>query len=153
MTLFEAVEARDGTALAQALTSVRDVNVIGPGRTTPLIEAARAGWLEGVRALLKAGAEPGWKDEAEETALLKAAANGQLEVARVLAPLASDDERDLARAFLQAFGATHAPEYQYDESRLKKKAVELAARAADFAGYEDPLKRVERVDRSKKGKG
>jgi ankyrin repeat protein len=103
-----------------------------------------------VQALLTAGAEPEWKDEAEETALLKAAANGHVAVVNLLGPHAPEDERDLARAFLSAFGASHAPDFQYDESRLKKKAIELVARAADFVGNEDPLKRVERVDRAKK---
>ncbi len=150
MTLFEIVQAQDAAALAQQLRFTGDVNVVGEGKTTPLIEAAKLGWTDGVAALLAAGAEPGWKDEAEETALLKAAANGHAEVARLLFDSASDDERDLARAFLKAFGATHAPEYQYDESRLKQKAAEVAARAANFVGYEEPLQRLERVERSKK---
>lgn len=150
MTLFEAIEARDLTALRQALRHAVDVNPVANERTTPLIDAARVGWLEGVQALLEAGAEAGWKDAAEETALLKAAANGHASVVRVLAPLAGDEERDMAGAFLAAYGASHAPYFSYDESRLKHKAVELAARAADLVGHEEPLQRVQRADRAKK---
>lgn len=152
MSLFKAVAAQDAAALAQALRFSRDLNEVGPGRTTPLIEAARSGWLAGVEALLAAGAEPDWKDDEQETALLKAAAGGHVEVARVLLPRASEDERDLAGAFLNAHGASHDPDFHYDESRLKQRAVELAARAADLVGHEDPLKRVERADRAKKNR-
>lgn len=148
MTLFEAIESGDLAVLRSAIEHTNDLNVLGPGRTTPLIEAAAIGWLEAVELLLQAGAEPTWKDEAEETALLKAAANGHARVVSLLSPLATDEDQDLARAFLAAFGASHAPDFHYDENRLKKKAVELAARAANFVGNEDPLNRVNRVTRA-----
>lgn len=147
-TLFEAVEAQDAQALDQAIEAASDLSPLGPGKTTPLIEAARRGWLAGVDRLLEAGAEAAWRDEAEETALLKAAANGHRAVAQRLEGLATEDERDLARAFLAAFGSVSAPEYEYDESRLKHKAVGLAARAASVLGHEEPSRRVERVDRA-----
>ncbi len=150
MGLFEAVKAGDLAALEAELKSTVDVNVLGEGRVTPLIEAARAGWVPGVEALLDAGAEPGWKDAEEETALLKAAANGHVKVVNVLGEFADDEERDLARAFLKAFGSSASPEFHYDESRLKRRAVELAARAAAFVGHDDPESRVSRVERSEK---
>ncbi|MFZ5444017.1 MAG: ankyrin repeat domain-containing protein [Myxococcota bacterium] len=148
MTLYEAVESGDLAAVKAALGTAPDVNMLGPGRKTPLIEAASRGLLEICRALLAAGAEPSWRDESDETALLKAAANGHLEVARLLVPSATDDERDLARAFLQAFGASHSPDFHYEGDGLKRKAVEVAARAANFVGDGDPLARVERVARA-----
>ncbi len=150
MGLFEAVAAKNLAALERELEATRDVNVLGDGRTTPLIEAARHGWLAGVEALLDAGAEASWKDAESETALLKAAANGHTGVVNVLGEFADDEERDLARAFLRAFGSSAAPEFHYDESRLKRRAVELAARAAKFVGHDEPMDRLERVERSEK---
>lgn len=148
MTLFEAVESGDLAVVKAALASAADVNELGAERKTPLIEAAGRGHLEICRALLEAGAEPEWRDDASETALLKAAANGHLEVARLLSPTASEDDRDLARSFLKAFGASHSPDFHYDGSSLKRKAVEVAARAANFVGDGDPLERLDRVARS-----
>ena len=148
MTLLEAVETGQLEALEAALKGAPDVNVLGEGRRTPLINAAAAGRLELVKALLAAGAETEWRDDTDETALLKAAANGHLAVAQLLASKASDDDRALASSFLKAFGASHGPEFQYDGSSLKRKAVEVAARAANFVGDEDPLSRVQRLERA-----
>jgi ankyrin repeat protein len=150
MTLFEAAESGDVAQLQAALADATDVNVLGDEKKTPLIVAAARGWLEGVKLLLEAGAEAEWRDASEETALLKAAANGHLEVARVLAKTASEDDRALATSFLKAYGASHAPEFRYEESSMKRKAVEVVARAANFIGDEDPLSRVERQDRAEK---
>ncbi|MCU0695588.1 MAG: ankyrin repeat domain-containing protein [Myxococcaceae bacterium] len=148
MSLLDAIASEDRAAIAAALKATRDVNELGPGRTTPLIEAARRGLDDVVAQLLAAGAEPSWRDDEQETALLKAAANGYPRVVALLSPHATDDERDLARSFLAAFGQSHAPEYQYDPSSLHQKAVEVAARAANFVGHDDPLKRLERQERS-----
>lgn len=148
MSLFDAIAQRDLGALERALAQTKDVNQTGDGGSTPLIAAAQSGQLELVRRLLQAGAEPTWKDDAQETALLKAAANGHAAVVAVLLPLAASDEQDLARAFLAANGAAQAPEYQYDGSGLQRKAVEVAARAAAFVGHEDPQERLDRVARA-----
>lgn len=148
MTLYEAVQSGDAGAVKAALDEATDVNMLGPGNRTPLIEAAAAGRAELVKLLLAAGAEPAWKDDETETALLKAAANGHREVVALLIDSGTEDERDMARAFLAAFGQSHGPEYQVDESKLKKKAVEVAARAANFVGHESPLTRVDRVSRA-----
>lgn len=148
MSLYEAVLAGDAQAVVEALKSTKDVNVLGPENRTPLIEAAAMGRADLVEVLLAAGAEPTWKDSTEETAILKAAANGHSHVVQLLLGSASDDERDMARAFLAAFGKSHGPEYQVDASAFQKKAVEIAARAAGFVGDEDPLKRLERQKRS-----
>lgn len=80
--------------------------------------------------------------------MVGADSNENPEVVALLAPGSSEDDRELASSFLQAFGASHAPEYQYDPSRLHEKAVEVAARAANFIGHDDPLKRMERNDRA-----
>jgi ankyrin repeat protein len=149
MALHEAVEAGDLSAVKAGLDAGDDVNGLDGERRTPLIVAAGLGHLELVRLLLERGAEPEWRDATEETALLKAAANGHREVVSVLLPLAlSDDDRDLARSFLAAFGQAHGPEVQYDGSSLKRKAVEVAARAADFVGHASPQERVQRVERA-----
>jgi hypothetical protein len=149
MSLFDAIASEDSASITAALAAASDVNELGPGRTTPLIEAARRGLDLAVKQLLDAGAEPSWRDDEQETALLKAAANGHPKVVALLAPLATEDDRDLATSFLAAFGHSHAPEYQYDPSRLHQKVVEVAARAANFVGHDDPLRRLERNERSK----
>lgn len=148
MSLFEAIETENLAAIERALAETKDVNELGPGKTTPLIEASRRGLTHAVKLLLAKGAEPTWRDDEQETAILKAGANGHPEVVALLAADSSEDDRELAKSFLQAFGASHAPEYQYDTSRLHKKAVEVAARAANFIGHDDPMKRLERNDRA-----
>jgi ankyrin repeat protein len=148
VTLFDAVESGDLAHLKAALASATDVNALGADQRTPLIEAAARGWLEGVTLLLEHGAEPEWRDGTDETAMLKAAANGHADVARLLSKSASDDDKSLASSLLNAFGAAHAPEYKYDGSSLKRKVAEVAARAANFVGDEEPLARVERVERA-----
>jgi ankyrin repeat protein len=140
VTLFDAVESGDLAHLKAALASATDVNALGADQRTPL--------LEGVTLLLEHGAEPEWRDGTDETAMLKAAANGHADVARLLSKSASDDDKSLASSFLNAFGAAHAPEYKYDGSSLKRKVAEVAARAANFVGDEEPLARVERVERA-----
>ena len=148
MTLFEAIAHGDFAAVESVLSSTIDVNQLGREGRTPLIEAAALGRLDVVRLLLQRGAEPGWKDELDETAILKAGAHGYPAVVAALEPHASEDDRDMARAFLAAFGKSNGPEYQYDVSRLQKKVAEVAARAANFVGHEEPLKRLERQERA-----
>src|SRR4051794_28833246 len=110
MTLYEAIEAGDLKAAKKQLAAGEDVNQQGPGNRTPLIEAARVGNLALVELLLAAGAEPMLKDAEHESALLKAAANGHHAVCDLLFPLADDDERGMAEAFLGAVGKTNGPE-------------------------------------------
>ena len=148
MTLYEAVESGDVSVVKAALATATDVNELGPEKRTPLIEAAGRGDLEIVQLLLAAGAEAAWRDATDETALLRAAANGHLAVARLLAPMADDEERALANSFLKAAGATHAPAELKEEAGLKRKVAEVAARAAGFVGHDDPLARLDRIDRS-----
>lgn len=164
MTLYEAVEAGDLKAAKKQLAAGEDVNQQGPGDKTPLIEAARAGNLALVELLLEAGAEPMLKDAEQESAVLKAAANGHHDVCEVLLPLASDDERGMAAAFLGAVGKTNGPQElpgpEKDFLGLKAKAGDLThkaavygARAAKFVGYDKPAERVERVERAEERVG
>lgn len=148
MRLLDAIASLDAAAITSAIAAATDVNELGEGKTTPLIEAARLGLLDAVKALLARGAEPAWKDAQDETALLKAAANGHAAVVALLEPHAPGDEVDLARSFLAAFGASHAPEYQYDPSPLHQSLVEKAARAANFVGHDAGVKRLERNERA-----
>lgn len=164
MSLYDAVEAGDLEAVAQQLAAGADVNEIGPGDRTPLIEAARAGNLALVRLLLEAGAEPMLKDGEQESAVLKAAANGHHDVCAVLLPLASEDERGMAEAFLGAVGKTNGPQelpapapdflgLKAKAGDLTRKAAVYGARAAKFVGYEKPAERIERVERAEQRTG
>jgi uncharacterized protein len=150
MTLYEAVESGDIEQVKAALAAGADVNMLGPERRTPLIEAAGLGRLELVQLLLSAGAEPRWRDANDETALLRAAANGHLAVARVLSPMAEDEERELARSFLATSTIVDEQAQHEEPGGLKRKAVEVAARAAGFVGHEDPLERIARIERAEK---
>lgn len=149
MTLFEAVQSQDAAALKEALKSAIDVNEQGEGRTTPLIEAAKLGRADLVRLLLDAGAEPSLKDGEQETALLKAAAHAHHDVVNLLSPMATEDERDMARAFLKAHGKAHAPELQGPTHGVfARGAATASARVSKFVGHENPADRLDRVKRS-----
>ncbi len=123
MTLYEAVEAADGEAVLTRLEAGEDINQLGPSGSTPLIEAARMGNAELVEVLLAPGAEPMLKDSEQETALLKAAAHGHSAVCALLLPLASEDERGMARAFLGAVGQTHGPRVERVERAEKQEGI------------------------------
>lgn len=136
---------------------------MGPGGSTPLIEAARMGNSELVEILLAGGAEPMLKDAEQESALLKAAANGHRAVCALLLPTASEDERGMAEAFLGAVGKTHAPlaapppdgflGIRKKTEELKRRAAVLGARAAKFVGYEQPAERIEQLERAEQRTG
>lgn len=163
MTLIEAILAGDADAVAQRLDAGDDVNMLGDNATTPLIEAARLGSEELVEVLLSAGAEPFMKDAEQETALLKAAANGHKAVCALLVDAATDDERDMARAFLSAYGKTDGPKelppppgflgFRKKIADFKKNAAVIGARAARFVGYEEPADRIEMIERAEKRTG
>ncbi len=158
MNLFEAVEAADAEEVVARLEAGEDINQMGPGGSTPLIAAARVGNTDLVEVLLAAGAEPMLKDDEQESALLKAAANGHRGVCALLLPMANDDERGMAEAFLGAVGKTHAPKaaalpdgflgIRKKTEELKRRAAVLGARAAKFVGYEQPAERLEQLERA-----
>ncbi|MBX7098671.1 MAG: ankyrin repeat domain-containing protein [Myxococcaceae bacterium] len=147
MSLFDAVDANDLAALKAAVKSGADLNEVREGNQTPLIAAAKAGHLELVRVLLDAGAEPQWKDDDQETALLKAAANGHRAVCVLLVDESPPDEQELAKSFLAAYGKAHGPEYA-GPSNFAKGVAKAGANASAFLGNDDPLKRLERVERA-----
>ncbi|MBI3181112.1 MAG: ankyrin repeat domain-containing protein [Myxococcales bacterium] len=150
MSLFEAASAGDLAEARRLLSEGADVNELGEGGRTPLIEAARAGREELVRTLLEAGAEASLTDEMEETALLKAAANGHRGTVELLIPHAREDERSLARAFLQAAGKELGPVDSVREQGLERKLAKVGAKASKVLGYEEPSKRLERIERAEK---
>ena len=158
MTLYEAVKSGDVAAVKRELSAAKDVNELGAEGRTPLIEASAAGRADLVKLLLDAGAEPSWKDSMEETALLKAAANGHQAVMKLLWPHVGEEERATAQAFVRATSQASSPEFfgpdapptdpEEEPGAIHKKAVDIAARAANFFGHEAPLKRVERQNRA-----
>lgn len=149
-TLFEAVAAGDVEAVQRALDAGEDVNQSGDGGRTPLIQAAHDGRADLVALLLEADAEPSLLDAMQESAILKAGANGHDAVVRLLEPHAGPDEVDQARAFLRAFGQSHGPDRgpRDDLSRVKDTVARAGAKAADLLGNPEPQRRVERKDRA-----
>lgn len=150
MSLFERVQAGDVAAVLRALEGGADANELGPAGRTLLIEAAVAGNAELVRVLLAHGAEPFLKDGEGESAIMKAAAYGHRKVVELLWTKASEDERQTAEAYLRAAGKTHGPERTDEPSELQREVADLGARAADFFGYQDPKRRLERAQRAEK---
>jgi hypothetical protein len=149
MTLFDAVQSQDAAALKEALRSAVDVNAQGEGDRTPLIEAALLGRADLCKLLLEAGADPSLKDAEQETAMLKAAANAFHEVVNLLSPMASEDERDMARAFLKAHGKAQAPELQEPTHGVfARGAATASARVSKFVGHDNPSDRLDRVKRA-----
>jgi ankyrin repeat protein len=148
MTLFEAVQSQDAAELKKALESAKDLNESGEGGRTPLIEAALLGRADLCELLLEAGADPSLPDDEKETPLLKAAANAHIDVVDLLTPLASEDQRDLARAFLKAHGKASSPDYQAPQfGAFKRAAAEASARVSKFVGHENPAERLDRIHR------
>jgi ankyrin repeat protein len=149
MTLFEAVQAGDVASVKKALKSARDLNELGEGGRTPLIEAARVGRADLVKLLLEAGAEPSLEDDEKETALLKAAANGHAEIAAALSIHATEDQRAMAHAYLKAKGKIESPDYQPPQTETwKKVAASASARVSKFVGHDEPAERLARADRA-----
>lgn len=151
MSLFPLIEADDLAGLKAQVKAGADVNEVRDGNETVLIAAAKAGLLEHVRVLLDAGADALWKDDAQETALLKAAANGYRAVTALLIDESPADERELAKAFLAAYGKAHGPEYEPPPS-FARTVAEVGARASAFVGDEGPQKRIDRIERAEKKK-
>ncbi|HYV45529.1 MAG TPA: ankyrin repeat domain-containing protein [Myxococcaceae bacterium] len=160
-SLYEAVRRGDEGEVRRLLDAGADVNELGPDQQSPLIEAAAAGQVGMIRLLLDRGAEPAWKDAMDETALLKAAANGHRAAYDALWPLASEDERGLAKAFLSASGLSWdaplslppapPPPPEGDPSkpgRLTRGVATAASRVAKFFGDEVHAERVDRLERA-----
>jgi ankyrin repeat protein len=149
MTLLEAVQSGDAAQLKAALKTAIDVNESGEGGRTPLIAAALMGRADLCQVLLDGGADPSLKDDEHETALMKAAANAHVDVCDVLFPLAGEDERDMARAFLKAHNKAQSPDYQAPEfGAFKKAAANASARVSKFVGHDNPADRLDRVNRA-----
>ncbi len=147
-SLFEAVATGDPEAVVEALEAGEDVNALGEGGRTPLIDAARLGHADVVELLLEAGAVTFLKDDEQETALLKAAANGHHDCCELLFDHAEEDERQMASAFLRASGKTHGPPREKVASTFTQRVARLGARAAKFVGHEKFQERIERVERA-----
>ncbi len=153
MGLLEAIEAGDAARVKELLSQKADANEPGAQGATPLIAAARMGRADLVRLLLDAGAEPEWHDDSQETALLKAAANGHRDVCAELSPLASPDDRDAAAAYLAAVGKTVEAERSIeDPTRWQRGRAEAGAFVSKVLGNENPAKRLDRLERAEKGK-
>lgn len=155
MRLIAAVLAGNEAEVRRLIESGADVNELGDQGRTPLIEAASKGDARLVRVLLEAGAEPAWKDDMQETALLKAAAGGHREAYQVLLPLAGEEERGMARAFLGATAQSWEqspprppPAKPEPEDRVGRAVATAAARVAKFFGDEVHQERMDRLERA-----
>jgi ankyrin repeat protein len=153
------VQRGDEREARRLLDAGADANELGPDQRTPLIEAAARGNVGLIRLLIDRGAEPGWKDAMEETALLKAAANGQRAAYDALWPLADEEERGLAKAFLSASGQTWdapalplppppPPAEPAQPGKLARGVATAASRVAKFFGDEVHAERMDRLERA-----
>jgi len=82
--LFDAVRARDLTAVRELIALGANVNTVLPGDGSPLIEAARRGDIEIVQALLAAGADPNLAVRGDGAPLIQAALSGHIEIVQAL---------------------------------------------------------------------
>jgi len=113
--LFDAVKSGDLSQLNSALAGA-DVNAVGEGGMTPLMQAASLGHLDQVKALLKAGADVAARDEREYNALMCATYNADLdrgfpEVVQALIAAGADIETKIfyaIRPLMLAAGAGEA---------------------------------------------
>ena len=89
--------SRDLTWLGFILGRGADANLQNKTGETPLIAAARIGWLEGTDLMLRGGATPDLTNRLGETALIIAVQQRQLPVVRRLLEAGADpDKRDSA---------------------------------------------------------
>lgn len=156
-SLIQAVKQGDVAKVRALLSEGAFVDEAGPDGRTPLHEAAIAGNVEMVKTLLAAKADVTFKDEEKETAILKAAAHGHREVVNLLAPLASEDDRDMARAFLKHHANPHALPPREEEPETTGDSVvrgtaTFALRASAFFGSEKAQKQLDRIERAEKNK-
>jgi ankyrin repeat protein len=153
------VQRGDEGEVRRLLDAGADANELGPDQRSPLIEAAARGQVGLIRLLVERGAEPAWKDAMDDTALLKAAAHGQRAAYDALWPLAGEEERGLAKAFLSASGQTWdaplppppPPPPEADPAkpgRLARGVATAASRVAKFFGDEVHAERMDRLERA-----
>ena len=84
-SLWEAAERGDAGAVQRELDTGTPVDVAGRTQWTALHRSADRGWLNVLRVLLSAGANPGRTTETgRDTALHLAAARGHADIAREL---------------------------------------------------------------------
>jgi ankyrin repeat protein len=149
MSLLEALHAGDkARALELLKSSGGDANEMSAEGLTPLMWAADDGDAGLVRALLAAGADPLLEDRIGETALVKAAAGGHRKAFDLLAPFATEEQLQAARAYLRASGKTDAPPGEEGPSALRTMLVDATANLAKFLGDDKPAVRVERAKRA-----
>jgi hypothetical protein len=152
MTLLEAVRMGDAEVLKKLAAAARDINEAFENGRTALIEAAMLGRVDLVVVLIQAGADPTLLDGDRETALLKAAVQGHYQVVHLLSACASEDERELARAFLRENRAPFDPDvYQGRPKQVpewRRVAAGAAASLSSLFGDRRPQERLARVERS-----
>jgi ankyrin repeat protein len=148
MSLFDAVAARDATALEQLLTGGALPDDFDAEGCTPLARAAEAGEAELVRLLLAHGADASFTDRGGESPLLKAATHGHRTVYALLLPLAGEDERDLAARLLRDALGGHAlpptPPPTTPEG-WRRALADLTVSLSSLLGDEAPAQRLERA--------
>jgi len=91
--LFAAVAADDAVSIEKALDRA-DINSIGPGGQTPLMNAVLSGKLEAVKVLLSKGADTSIGENDGYTPMHGAGFQGRAEIARVLIEQGKLDPND-----------------------------------------------------------
>ena len=82
--IFDAVRADDPEEIAESLKNGADINMIGNGGQTPLMNAVLSGKLESVEYLLSQGADTSIGEKDGYTPMHGAGFQGRAEIARVL---------------------------------------------------------------------
>lgn len=95
--------------------------------TAELMAAAQAGDTARIQALLEAGADPNWADEAGMTPLMAAARVGQLAAVQVLIAAGADVNARDAREFTALFYAVHNPELDCGFAPVVQALVDAGA--------------------------
>ena len=120
--IFDAIQDQDIQALSQSISDGEDPSSIDMLQGMPLHLAARAGWIEGIQALIEAGANP-FDDDGSGTAIEAAAGNNMLEALKVFESAGYDT---LARS-----ESGRAPIHFASRSGSYDVVVYLLARGAD----------------------
>lgn len=139
--LRKSVLSRRLDDLVGAIAAGAPVNLSGPHETTPLMEAARVGFVPGVAKLLEAGARIDAKDADSHTALWFAMEHGQVEATRALLAAGADRFGHSEQACVD-WARDRVDDRQWRRERRKDRGAKALIHAVLFAETDDELDRL-----------